>query len=158
MWRGAWVYMSHACIPFPSAHPSVLHACLQLRPSLLCPACVQTPTEVKQQLLDLIEIAFQRAGLLDASPQQQGGLAAMEAVLSAKSGAVNAAGTLRWCSLPAWQWLPVAAVVPSRCNHSAAALGTYPAWRLVAPRPGSWTVARCSTRLPLLHPHLKPPS
>ena len=37
--------------------------------------------EVKQELLDLIEMAFTQAGLLDQMPQQKGGLAVVEALL-----------------------------------------------------------------------------
>ncbi|PRW33927.1 hypothetical protein C2E21_7422 [Chlorella sorokiniana] len=47
--------------------------------------------EVKQQLFDLIEIAYLRAGLLDAGPHQEGGLAAIEALLASKNGSISAA-------------------------------------------------------------------
>ena len=48
--------------------------------------------EVKCELLDLIEMAFVQAGLLDQTPQQEGGLAVVEALLQSKEGSISAAG------------------------------------------------------------------
>jgi hypothetical protein len=48
--------------------------------------------EVKQELLDLIEMAFTQAGLLDQTPQQKGGLAVVEALLQSREGSISAAG------------------------------------------------------------------
>lgn len=56
-------------------------------------ACL-TAAEVRQHLFNLIEIAYLRAGLLDATPQQHSGLAALEALLGSKGGSINASGGL----------------------------------------------------------------
>ncbi|KAL4435182.1 hypothetical protein ABPG77_001864 [Micractinium sp. CCAP 211/92] len=46
--------------------------------------------EIKQQMLDLIELAFVQAGLLDQSPQREGGLRCIEALLR-QDGGISAA-------------------------------------------------------------------
>ncbi|KAL4436714.1 hypothetical protein ABPG75_003853 [Micractinium tetrahymenae] len=48
-------------------------------------------TEVKQQMLDLIELAFLQAGLLDQTPQREGGLRCIEALLRSQDGGISAA-------------------------------------------------------------------
>jgi hypothetical protein len=48
--------------------------------------------EVKQELLDLIEMAFTQAGLLDQTPHQKGGLAVVEALLQSREVSISAAG------------------------------------------------------------------
>ena len=57
-----------------------------------CPRHLDNCAEVKQQLFDLIEIAYLRAGLLDTGPQQEDGLAAIEALLTSRNGSISAAG------------------------------------------------------------------
>ncbi|KAI7837154.1 hypothetical protein COHA_009030 [Chlorella ohadii] len=63
---------------------------LMQRSAAMLKAGVPFP-EVKQQLFDLIEIAYLRAGVLDVSPHQEGGLAAIEALLASKNGSISAA-------------------------------------------------------------------
>lgn len=48
--------------------------------------------DVKQQLFSFVEMTYVHAGLLDASPQQHGGLAAIEALLASKGCAIPTSG------------------------------------------------------------------
>ena len=85
------------CSARPPAHPPAVAPApfSPLQPHAPCP-----PADVRQQLFDLIEIAYLRAGLLDATPQQEGGLAAVEALLASRGGGLTAAGGPRG---PAWE-------------------------------------------------------
>lgn len=70
--------------------PTALAALALTHASHLVPPCHFAAA--KEQLLNLIEIAYLRAGLLDATPQQHGGLAAIEALLASKGRSISAAG------------------------------------------------------------------
>jgi hypothetical protein len=52
------------------------------------------PAEARQELYELMELAYLSAGLLDATPQREGGLAAVVALLRSKDGTISAAGEL----------------------------------------------------------------
>lgn len=47
---------------------------------------------MKQQLFDVMEQAYCAAGLLDQTPQREGGLAVLQALLKSVQGTVSAAG------------------------------------------------------------------
>lgn len=53
-------------------------------------------------MLDFVGMAFLQAGLLDASPHQHGGLAAVEALLASQAGAIGAAGAPLHTAWQAW--------------------------------------------------------
>ena len=61
-------------------------ACLPRPPTLMPDA------EVRARLMDLMELAYLQAGLLDASEQQAEGLGALEALLASADGSMSAAG------------------------------------------------------------------
>eukprot|EP00887_Chlorella_sp_A99_P008116 scaffold12.g8116.t1 len=56
-----------------------------------CAAAAAAGEDAACRLLDLMEMAYAQAGLLDATPQQDAGLSVVEALLRSKDHAINAA-------------------------------------------------------------------
>ena len=54
------------------------------------PQCRHTAAGIKERLLSLMDDTFQAAGLLDESPQREGGLAVVDALLASKERCIPA--------------------------------------------------------------------